>query len=91
VSRPEQAAFGLGESARGQHQFEVALSGYDLVSTFKNVDPELLQRANLGAGEALDAMNRREDALKRYHAALSVDNGIAELAKRYIKTPYRVQ
>jgi tetratricopeptide (TPR) repeat protein len=93
VSRPEQAAFGLGESARGQRQFEVALTGYNLVSTFKNVDPELLQRANLGAGEALDALNRRDDAVKRYREVLSADasSGTAELAKHYIKTPYRVQ
>lgn len=93
VSRPEQAAFGLGESARGQHEYEVALNGYDMVGTFKNVDPELLQRANLGAGEVLDITNRRDDAVKRYREALSADasNPTADLARRYLKTPYRLQ
>ena len=93
VSRPEQAAFGLGESARGQHQFEEALNGYNLVATFKNVDPDLLQRANLGAGEVLDAMNRHEDAVKRYRQVVSADDATpaAEQAKHFIKTPYRVQ
>jgi tetratricopeptide (TPR) repeat protein len=93
ASRPEQAAFGLGEAARGQHQFDLALSSYNLVSTFKNVDPELLQRANLGAGETLDAMNRRDDAVQRYRAVVSADgsNPAAEQAKRYMKSPYRIQ
>lgn len=93
VSRPEQAAFGLGESARGQHEFELALSGYNLVGTFKNVDPELQQRANLGAAEMLDVLNRRDDAVKRYREVLSADasSGLADSARRYLKTPYRLQ
>jgi tetratricopeptide (TPR) repeat protein len=93
VSRPEQAAFGLGESARGQHQYELALNGYDMVSTFKNVDPELQQRANLGAGEMLDLLNRRNDAVKRYEAVLSAGppSNLADQAKRYMRAPYRVQ
>ena len=93
VSRPEQAAYGLGQSALGQHQWDVALNGYNLVSTFKNVDPELQQRANLGAGQTLDMLNRRDEAVKRYQQVLSADppSNIAELAKRYSKTPYRVQ
>lgn len=93
ASRPEQAAFGLGEAARGQHQFELALTAYNSVANYKNVDPELLQRANLGAGQMLDLLNRRGDAVKRYQEVVSADasNGTADLAKHYIKTPYRVQ
>jgi len=93
VSRPEQAAFGLGESARGQHQFDLALSGYNMVSTFKNVDPELLQRANLGAGEMLDLLNRRDEAVQRYRALVASDapSNLSDVAKRNIKTPYRGQ
>ncbi len=93
VSRPEQAAFGLGEAARGQKQYEIALGGYNQVRTFKNVDPELLQRANLGAGEMLDLLNRRDDAVKRYQDVVSAGGpgSATELAKRYIKAPYRLQ
>ncbi len=93
VSRPEQAAFGLGQAAKGQHEYDLALNAYDMVATFKNADPELQQKANLGAGETFDLLNRRNDALTRYHAVLSQDSStsVAELAKRYIKTPYRGQ
>jgi tetratricopeptide (TPR) repeat protein len=93
VSRPEQAAFGLGEAARGQHEFDLALNGYDQVSSFKNADPELVQRANLGAGEMLDLLNRRDDAVKRYREVIASagSNGVGESAKHYLKTPYRIQ
>jgi tetratricopeptide (TPR) repeat protein len=93
VSRPEQAAFGLGEAARGQREFELALNGYNQVATFKNVDPELQQRANLGAGEMLDLLNRRDDAVNRYRQVVAADSSTqpAVLARRFIKTPYRIQ
>jgi tetratricopeptide (TPR) repeat protein len=92
VSRPEQAAFGLGQAARGQHEFEIALNGYEQVGGFKNVDPELMQRATLGAGEMLDAMNRRDEAVKRYNQVVA-ENGstpMADEARRYLKAPYSV-
>jgi tetratricopeptide (TPR) repeat protein len=93
VSRPEQAAFGLGEAARGQHELELALNGYNQVGGFKNVDPELAQRANLAAGEMLDAMNRRDEAVKRYNQVLAANNtgSMAEEARRHLKTPYSLQ
>lgn len=93
VSRPEQAAFGLGEAARGQHEFELALNGYDQVGSFKNVDLELLQRANLGAGEMLDMLNRRDDAVSRYRQVVAADSSSqpANLARRFMKNPYRIQ
>ena len=93
LSRPEQAAFGLGQAARGQRQFDLALNSYNQVSTFKNAEPELQLRANLYAGQMLDVLNRRDDALKRYREV--VDNGgsgeAADQAKRYLKSPYRIQ
>ncbi len=93
LSRPEQAAFGLGQAARGQRQYAVALNAYDQVGTFKNVDPELQARANLGAGEMLDLLDRRDDALKRYRQVVEAGGPaeFTEQAKRYIKGPYRIQ
>jgi tetratricopeptide (TPR) repeat protein len=93
VSRPEQAAFGLGEAARGQHQFELALSGYTQVAGFKNVDPELAQRATLGAAEMLDLLKRRDDAVKQYDAVIAANSASAqaEEARRFLKTPYSLQ
>lgn len=90
VSRPEEAAYGLGQSARGQHQYDLALGAYNRVSTFKNVDPELLQRANLAAGEMLDLLKRRDEAVQRYQQVVAADGSaaLAESAKRYLKTPY---
>lgn len=93
VSRPEQAAFGLGNAARGQREFELALNSYNMVGNFKNVEPELQQRANLNAGEMLDVLDRHDEAIRRYAVVLSQDasTNVAEQAKRYIKTPYRIQ
>lgn len=91
--RPEQAAFGLGQAARGQRQFELALGSFNQVGTFKNVEPELQLRANLNAGEMLDVLNRRDDAIRRYHAVVEAgaSGDTADQAKRYIKAPYHVQ
>ncbi len=93
ASRPEQIAFGLGEAARGQRQFDLALASYQMVGSFKGGDPDLQQRADLGAGEMFDLLNRRDDALKMYNQVLSEGSSTppADIAKKRIRSPYRVR
>ena len=53
-------------------------------------DPEMAQRAAVGAGEMYDLLRKRELALKRYEAAVAVDSGspLAETARKRMRQPY---
>lgn len=89
----ENAWYGLGEALRGQHQFGDSAAAYEKVLTFPKADPDLRLRAQLGAGEMFDAMQQRDDAVKCYKAVLAADAGDsehAELAKKYLKQPFRM-
>jgi tetratricopeptide (TPR) repeat protein len=89
----ENAWYGLGEALRGQHQFAEAALAYEKVLTYQKSDPDLRLRAELGAGEMYDAMQKRDDAVKCYKAVLAADAGDsphAELAKKYLKQPFRM-
>ncbi|MBZ5629425.1 MAG: hypothetical protein LAO06_11235 [Acidobacteriia bacterium] len=90
-SRMEMAYYGLGETLRGQHDFRGAAEAYDAVQQYPAVDPDLRQRANLAAGEMYDAAHNREQAVQRYQAVIAAEGKSerAELAKKYIKQPYR--
>ncbi|HEX4488098.1 MAG TPA: tetratricopeptide repeat protein [Terriglobales bacterium] len=89
----EMAWYGLGESLRGQHDTADAAVAYEKVQDFQKADPDLKLRATLGAGEMYDAMMKRDEAVKRYQAVIASDEGDsprAELAKRYLKEPFRM-
>ena len=88
----ENAWYGLGEALRGQHQFAEAAIAYEKVLTFPKSDPDLRLRAQLGAGEMYDAMEKRDDAVKCYKAVLADagDSPHAEAAKKYLKQPFRM-
>jgi tetratricopeptide (TPR) repeat protein len=91
-SRLEQAAYGLGEALRGQRDFTGAAEAYDMVARYKEVEPELLDRSNLAAGQMYDVLQKRELATKKYHAVLSVakpNSPNAEQARKYLKQAYR--
>ena len=47
----------------------------------KDADPELLQKANLGAGEMYDQMQNRDAAMKKYQAVVSINSGNLEADK----------
>jgi hypothetical protein len=61
------------------------------VGEVAGADPELLQKANLGAGEMYDQLQKRDLAVKKYEAVVAVNSGNAEadLARRRIKEAYR--
>ena len=56
-----------------------------------SADPEVAQRAGLGAGEMYDLLQKRELALKKYQSVIAVDasTSSAEIARKRIKEPYK--
>ncbi len=87
----EIAALGLGDLLRSEKNYQAAVAAYELVSEVTGADPELLQKANLGAGEMYDQLQKRDLAVKRYEAVVAVNSGNAEAdkARRRIKDAYR--
>jgi tetratricopeptide (TPR) repeat protein len=89
----EMAYYGLGEALKGQRDFADAAVSYEKVQDFPKADPDLKLRATLGAGEMYDALLKREEAVKRYQAVIASDEGDSprvELAKKYLKEPFRM-
>ncbi len=87
----EMAAWGLGELMRSQKDYAAAATAYDLVSEAPEPDPELLQKANLAAGEMYDLLQKRDLAMKKYQSVLA-ENGsspFAERAREHIREAYR--
>ena len=87
----EVAALNLGDLLRSEKDYAGAAAAYDQVNEVKFPDPETQQKANLGAGEMYDLMQKRDLAVKKYQAVIAsnADTPPAEIARRYIKEPYR--
>ena len=87
----ELAAWGLGELLRGEKNFAAASAAYELVNQAPDPDPDVLQRANLAAGEMYDLLQKRDLAMKKYQTVLAgnASTGPADQARRYIKEAYR--
>ncbi len=87
----EMAAWGLGELLRSKKDIAGAAAAYDLVNEAPNPDPDILQKANLAAGEMYDLLQKRDLAMKKYETVLAgnANTGPADQARRYIKEAYR--
>jgi tetratricopeptide (TPR) repeat protein len=87
----EIAALSLGDLLRSQKDYAGAAAAYEQVSEVPQPDPEVLQKANLGAGEMYDLLRKRDLAVKKYQAVLATDANtpFAETANRRVKEPYR--
>lgn len=87
----ELAAWGLGELLRSKKDIAGAATAYDLVNQAPNPDPDILQKANLAAGEMYDLLQKRDLAMKKYETVLAgnANTGPADQARRYIKEAYR--
>ncbi|MFZ0560441.1 MAG: hypothetical protein WAM43_02455 [Terriglobales bacterium] len=87
----EIAAIGLGDLLRSEKKYQAAAAAYELVDEVAGADPELLQKANLGAGEMYDQLQKRDLAVKKYEAVVATNSGNAEAdkAKKRIKEAYR--
>jgi tetratricopeptide (TPR) repeat protein len=86
----EIAAVALGDLLRSEKNYAGAATAYDLMNEVAKPDPEMAQRAAVGAGEMYDMLRNRDLALKRYQAAIAVDSGspLAETARKRLKEPY---
>jgi tetratricopeptide (TPR) repeat protein len=89
--QPEVAAWGLGVSLRGQHEFEQAAAAFDLVTTTGDADPSLIDRATVAAGEMYDTTGRRAEAVARYRKVIAGgrDGDYVSAAHKYLRHPYR--
>jgi tetratricopeptide (TPR) repeat protein len=87
----ELAAWGLGELLRSKKDLAGAAAAYELVNQARNPDPDILQKANLAAGEMYDLLQKRDLAMQKYQTVLAgnANTGPADQARRYIKEAYR--
>lgn len=87
----ELAALSLGDLLRSERKYSAAAGAYDEVGEVANPDPEFLQKAELGAGEMYDQLQKRDLALKRYQAAVAVNQGSpdADKARMRMTEAYR--
>ena len=88
----ELAAEYLGDLLRSQKDYAGAASAYELVAQAPQPDSEVLQKANLGAGEMYDLQQKRELATKKYEAVIALNASTlpAEIARKRLKEPYRI-
>jgi tetratricopeptide (TPR) repeat protein len=87
----EAAALALGDLLRSQKDYAGAAVAYDQVNEVAQPDIEMLQKANLGAGEMYDLLQKRDLALKKYEAVIASNAGSApaEIARKHMKEAYR--
>jgi tetratricopeptide (TPR) repeat protein len=89
--QPELAAWGLGVSLRGQHEFEQAAGAFDLVMTCKDVEPSLTDRAEVASGEMYDTLGRRAEAVARYRKVIVAgrEGESYSAARKHLRRPYQ--
>jgi tetratricopeptide (TPR) repeat protein len=87
----ELAAEYLGDLLRSQKDYAGAAAAYELVAQAAQPDSEVLQKANLGAGEMYDLQQKRDLATKKYEAVIALNSSSppADAARRHLKEPYR--
>ena len=89
----ELAALSLGDTLRAQKDYGGAIAAYELVNGVPKPDNELLQKANLAAGEAYDVLRKRDLAMQKYSAVVAVkgDSPFADTARKCMKDPCQNQ
>jgi hypothetical protein len=92
-SHYEIAAFSLADLLRAKNDYAGAAAAYEEAGGAPNPDTDIAQRANLGAGEMYDLLNRRDLALKKYQSvvAAGANTPLAGTANKCLKEPYRGQ
>jgi tetratricopeptide (TPR) repeat protein len=89
--QPEVAAWGLAISLRGQREFAAAATAFDLVAASGDVEPSLIDRADVAAGEMYDVEGHREQAVARYRRVLAAgrDGESLAAARKHLRHPYQ--
>lgn len=87
----ETAALSLGDLLRSQKDYSGAAAAYEQVALVPQADEDVLQKANLGAGEMYDLLQKRDLALAKYQAVVANNGGTtpAETARKRMKEAYR--
>jgi tetratricopeptide (TPR) repeat protein len=87
----EIAALSLGDLLRSEKHYADAAAAYELVNEVPQPDPEVLQKANLAAGEMYDLLAKRDLAMKKYQTVVATDatTPFADSANKYLKEPYK--
>jgi tetratricopeptide (TPR) repeat protein len=88
--RLQMAWFGLADTERGQNDIPDAAQHYLEAANQPNCSDWLRKRAQLNAGEMLDLLHQREQAVAEYQkaAAGGGDQSQAPAARKYIETAY---
>jgi tetratricopeptide (TPR) repeat protein len=79
-----------GESLTAKGDYQAAIERYRAVSRWSKSDKELVTLAHLHAGQALDALGKRDEAVAEYQEVLKRENVFdsRKLAAQYVKKPY---
>lgn len=87
----EVAADYLGDLLRSQKDYSGAAAAYELVAQASQPDSEILQKANLGAGEMYDLQQKRDLATRKYQAVIAVNSSSppADIARKRLREPFR--
>lgn len=87
----EIAAYSLGELLRDQKDYAGSAAAYEEVNEVPHAVPDILQKANLAAGEIYDHLQKRDLAVRKYQAVIAEDgkSKLAETAGLYMKEPYK--
>ncbi len=87
----EIAALSLGDLLRAQKDYGGAAAAYEQVGQASQPEEDALQKANLGAGEMYDLLQKRDLALAKYQAVVARDSNSlpAETARKRMKEAYR--
>lgn len=86
----EVAAVARGDLLRSERNYAGAAASYELVSQLSKPYRETAQKAAISAGEMYDLLHNRDQAVKRYQAALALDStsALADTARKRLKEPY---
>jgi tetratricopeptide (TPR) repeat protein len=78
------------EALQAKQDYAGAAARYKEVQRWPKADSGLVSLAHLHAGESLDALGKREEALAEYQAVLKSENVFDshKLAAQYVKKPY---
>jgi len=82
--------FEWGQSLSSKQDYESALARYREVQRWPKSNTGLVSMSHLRAGEALDALGKRDEALAEYQMVLKRENVFDshKLASQYVKKPY---
>jgi tetratricopeptide (TPR) repeat protein len=88
--RLHMAYFGLADTQRGQNDIGGAAKNYLEAAAQPSCSDWLRRRAQLNAGEMLDLLHKRSEAIRQYQQASAGggDQSQADAARKYLKNPY---